>query len=79
MRRYEAGTNQPTLYVLRALALSVSIDSLVLTDDDGALTDPGLRLNLKAFNHLAPDEQAAIRPLIEGTLIRHQVRRLAAK
>lgn len=80
LRRYEAGTNQPTLDVLRALALalSVSTDSLVFTDDERGPADPGLRLHLEAVNHLDPDEQAAIRTLIEGTLLRHQARRLAA-
>lgn len=80
LRRYEAGTNQPTLDVLRALALalSVSTDSLVFTDDERGPTDPGLLLHLEAINHLDPDEQDAIRTLIEGTLLRHQARRLAA-
>lgn len=52
--------------------------SLVFTDDERGPTDPGLRLHLEAVNHLDPDEQNAIRTLIEGTLLRHQARRLAA-
>jgi transcriptional regulator with XRE-family HTH domain len=80
LRRYEAGTNQPTLNVLRALALAlcVSTNSLVFTDDERGPTDPGLRLHLEAINHLDPDEQATVRTLIEGTLLRHQARKLNA-
>lgn len=79
LRRYEAGTNQPTLDVLRALAiaLSISTDALVFTDDERGPQDPGLRLHLEAVNQLDPDEQAAVRTLIEGALLRHQARKLA--
>lgn len=80
LRRYEAGTNQPTLDVLKALAvaLSVSTDALVFGPDERGPADPTLRLHLQAIDQLDPDEQAAIRTLIEGTLLRHQARRLAA-
>jgi transcriptional regulator with XRE-family HTH domain len=80
LRRYEAGTNQPTLDVLRALAiaLSTSRDALVFNDDERGPQDPGLRLHLEAVNQLDPNEQAAIRALIEGALLRHQARKLAA-
>lgn len=80
IRRYEAGTSQPTLDVLRnlALALSTSADSLLFEDDERGPEDTSLRLHLEALDQLDPDEQAAIRTVIEGTLLRHQARRLAA-
>lgn len=77
LRRYEAGTSQPTLDVARRIAntLATSIDAL--TNDDEALpTD--LKHHLAALNQLDPDEQAAIRTLIEATLLRHQARKLAS-
>jgi len=79
IRRYEAGTNQPTLDVLRqlALALNTSADTLVFDHDERGPTDPDLRLHLEALNQLDPDELNAIRGLIEGALLRHQARRLA--
>jgi transcriptional regulator with XRE-family HTH domain len=75
LRRYEAGTNQPTLDVLRsiALALSVSIDTLVFADTERGPTDD-LRLAFEATSTLDPEEQATIRQLIEAMLLRHQVR-----
>jgi transcriptional regulator with XRE-family HTH domain len=77
LRRYEAGTSQPTLDVLRRLAttLTTSIDSLA-NDDEALPTD--LRHHLEAINQLDPDEQHAIRTLIEATLLRHQARKLAS-
>lgn len=49
LRRYEGGTSQPTLDVLKnlAVALSVSTDSLVF-DQDGRVLDDRLRLQFVA-------------------------------
>lgn len=79
IRRYEAGTSQPTLDVLRALAvaLSVSTDALVFNEDERGPAEPGLRLHLEALNQLDDDERATIINLIESVLLRHQARRLA--
>ena len=80
LRRYEAGTNQPTLDVLRALAiaLAVTTDDLVFNHDERGPQDPSLRIHLAALDQLDPDERASIRALIEGALLRHQARRLSA-
>jgi len=79
IRRYEAGTNQPTLEVLRnlALALHTSADSLLFEPDERGPQEPSLRLRLEALDRLDPDEQAAVRALIEGVLLRHEARQLA--
>jgi len=80
IRRYEAGTNQPTLDVLRALAiaLAVTTDDLVFNEDERGPADQSLRMHLAALDQLDPDERATIRALIEGALLRHQARRLSA-
>jgi transcriptional regulator with XRE-family HTH domain len=77
LRRYEAGTNQPTLDVLRALAvaLSVSTDSLVFDDHERGPGDD-LRLTFEATQRLDPDERTTVRQLIEAILLRHEARRL---
>lgn len=79
IRRYEAGTSQPTLEVLRALAvgLSVSTDALVFNEDERGPDDDQLRLHLEALNQLDDDEKATVVNLIESILLRHQARRLA--
>lgn len=79
IRRYEAGTSQPTLDVLRnlALALTTSADSLLFEPDERGPQNPSLRLRLEAIDQLDPDEQNAIRTLIEGAILRHQARQLA--
>jgi transcriptional regulator with XRE-family HTH domain len=79
LRRYEAGTSQPTLEVLRqmSMVLGVSADVLLFDEEERGPKNPTLRFHLEALDNLDPDEQAAIRTLIEGTLLRHEARRLA--
>lgn len=78
LRRYEAGTSQPTLDVLRniARALAVTIDSLAFDDDERGPTTPNLRIQLEALDNLDPDEQNNVRAFIEGAILRHQVRQV---
>jgi transcriptional regulator with XRE-family HTH domain len=76
IRRYEAGTSQPTLDVLRALALAlnVSADSLLFDDDERGPHNPTLRLKLEAVDQFTPDEQEHVAAFIEGALLRHHAR-----
>lgn len=74
IRRYEAGTNQPTLDVLRALAIAL----VVTTDDLVFSADDTLHMHLATLEQLDPDERASIHALIEGALLRHQARRFSA-
>lgn len=78
LRRYEAGTSQPTLDVLRRLAteLAISADTLLFDPDERVIPDD-LAHHLEAINQLDPDEKTSIRQLIEGALLRHQARKLA--
>jgi len=80
LRRYEAGGSQPSLEVLRkmSVALSVSADVLLFDDDERGPGD-GLRLHLEAASTtLDPDEQAVVRSVIEGLLLKHEARRFQA-
>jgi len=78
VRRYEGGGAQPTLEVIRrlALALSVSADELVFGDTKRGPRED-LRLHLEAVQHLDADEQAVVRTVIESVLLRHEARRFA--
>lgn len=76
-QRYEAGTSEPTLGVLRrlAIALSVSSDSLVFGDDSRLPDDETLRLAFESTVHLDAEERRAVQIMLEGFLARHEVRR----
>ena len=76
IRRYEAGTSQPTLDVIRrlAVALSVSADMLVFDEDERGPTN-GLRYQFEAVSQLLESEQAVVREVLEGLIIKYQSRR----
>ena len=62
-----------------ATELAICADVLIFDPDERDTNIPTeLRHHLEAITQLDPDEQTAIRTLIEGTLLRHQARKLAA-
>jgi transcriptional regulator with XRE-family HTH domain len=77
VRRYEAGSSQPTLDVLKRMAvtLSVTVDDLAFGEDERGPGDD-LRLHVvEAASRLDPDEQAVVRSVIEGLMLKHGARR----
>ncbi len=77
LRRYEAGQSQPTLDVIRklAVALSVSADLLVFDKDERGPEDD-LRLQFEAVGRLEPKEQVLVREVLDSIISRHDARRL---
>lgn len=80
IRRYEQGTAQPTLDVIRRLttALNTNADQLIFNHDETSGENSEWHLRLEAIQHLDPDEQQAIKTVIDGILLRHQARKLAS-
>jgi transcriptional regulator with XRE-family HTH domain len=68
LHRYEAGSAQPTLDVLRrlAVALSVSTDSLVFDDDARTLVEDRLRTAFDTTTYLSEHEQVVVAEVIEA-------------
>ncbi len=73
--RYEKGTSQPTLEVIKNLAieLRVSTDYLIF-GDDGRKPDESLNMLLQSISQLDPDEKNVIKYMVEGILLKHQAR-----
>jgi len=65
VRKYEGGTGQPSVDALRRLAVALSV--------------PGDVLLFEAAQRLDPDEKRLVRELIEGLVLKREVRRWAAK
>lgn len=76
IRRYEAGTSQPTLegLIKLAKALHVSLDELVFSNDDRGPGDK-LKLLFEAVGNLQEQEQQIIRELLEGMVLKYEARR----
>jgi transcriptional regulator with XRE-family HTH domain len=75
--RYENGTSQPTLEVIKklALALSVSTDALIFEDDERQ-PDDSMLLLMESVSKLDPDEKHLIKEMIEGVLLKHQAKKI---
>lgn len=77
IRRYEAGKTQPTLDIIRklAIALSVSADELIFDKDERGPSEE-LRLQFEAVSRLGPQEIFLVRELLDSIITRHDARRL---
>ncbi len=78
IRRYEAGATQPSLEVLKKIAvtLHVSIDSLVFEEAERD-PDDELKLQFEAISQFDSDEKKVIKSLLEGMILKHEARRIA--
>lgn len=76
LRRYEAGTSQPALDVIRRLstALQVSADMLLFGKDERG-PDDDLRLQFEAVSRFDEEEKRVVRSLLEGMILKHEARR----
>jgi transcriptional regulator with XRE-family HTH domain len=72
IRRYEANETQPTLEVIRKLAVSlgVSADTLVFDEQERG-PDADLRLQFEALSQFSPEEKAIARVLLESLILKH--------
>lgn len=76
IRRYESGSAQPTLegLIKLAKALHVSLDELVFDEQERGPSDK-MKLLFEAVGRLSDEEQAVIRELLEGMIVKYEARR----
>jgi len=76
LRRYEAGSAQPTADVLRrlAIALRTGADALLFGENERG-PDEELRLQFEAVCRLDPEEKRLVREVVEGIILRHDAKR----
>lgn len=76
IKRYEAGTAQPTLEIFRkiVMVLAVSADEMLFEKDERG-PEEDLRLHFEAVSKLDAGEKAVIKELIEGMLLKHDAKR----
>lgn len=78
LHRYEAGTSQPPLGILRKLApaLQVSGDTL-LFDDVERGSDEEFRLQFETLTQFNAEEKRAAKALLDALILKHQARKWA--
>lgn len=76
IKRYEAGTTQPTLEALIKLTknLHISLDDLVFGANERG-PDNDLRLQFEAVSELAEEDKRIIREVLEGLILKYQAKR----
>ena len=76
IKRYEAGETQPSLEVLRriALALHVSADVL-LFDENERGPDDDLKLMFEAISQFGPEDKRMVSKILQGLIIQDQANR----
>ena len=78
LRRYEADSSSPTLDVLRKLAIALSVSADTLVFDAERNPDEELRLQLEATQRLTDQDKELVKRFINGLLLSHEAKRLAA-
>ena len=77
LRRYEKGESQPTLDVLRKLAIALNVPGDLLLFDEQERTPPDdFIMQFEALTKLSAEDKKAVRAMIDGMLIRHQAKAL---
>ena len=76
LSRYESGSSQPTLDVIRkiAVALSVSADELIFDENERGPQDD-LRLQFEAVSKFTAEEKKVIKSVLEGLILKHEAQR----
>jgi len=76
IHRYESGTSQPTLEVIKnlATALSISTDEL-LFDTEERVLDQDLHNLFEGVSRLTDREKLLVKEFVEGMLVKHELRR----
>lgn len=74
VHRYESGTSQPTLDVIRrlAIALGVSSDMLVFDEEERGPSD-ALRYQFETISRMSAHEQEVVRELLDALIVKNQV------
>lgn len=75
VRRYEAGKSQPTLDVIRKLAVTLGVSSdALLFDKEERGPDDELRLQFEAAQRLDPHEKEVVKSVLDSILMRHDAK-----
>ena len=79
IRRYESGASQPTLDVIRrlALALGATTDELIFGKDERG-PDEELRLQFEAISRFTPEEKKIAKAVLESLILKHDANRFSA-
>ena len=79
IKKYEAGTAQPTLKTMVSLAktLHITLDALVFDESERG-PDESLRLQFEAVSYMPDEEKKIIKALLEGMIMKYQTKKMVS-
>lgn len=80
IQRYESGSAQPTLEIIKklAIALTASTDWLLFEADERGPSDE-LKLQFEAVQQFDEDERKTALEVLDGLILKHQARRMVQR
>jgi len=80
IQRYESGSAQPTLEIIKklAIALTASTDWLLFEANERGPSDE-LKLQFEAVQQFDEDEQKTALEVLDGLILKHQARRMVQR
>lgn len=77
VKRYEAGQAQPSVEILKkiAVAFNVTADWLIFADNERELPNT-LQMKFEAVSQMSEEYQRTIQSLIDGMILKHQAKQL---
>jgi transcriptional regulator with XRE-family HTH domain len=80
LKRYEGGISQPTLDVIRnmAMALGVSSDKLLFGKDERG-PDEALKLQFEAVARFDPESKKVVQQVLDSMILQQEARRWSAE
>lgn len=79
VQRYENGSSQPTLDVLRRLAVALGVSAdVLLFDTDERGPDETLKLKFEAVRQFDAAERVIVEGVLDSLIVQHQAKRLFA-
>lgn len=76
LRRYEKGGSQPTLEVVKKLAIALNVPGDALLFDEEERKPPGdFLLQFDALMELNEEEKKVVRAVLDGLVLRHQAKK----
>ncbi|MGS2724769.1 helix-turn-helix domain-containing protein [Porticoccus sp. GXU_MW_L64] len=78
VKRYEAGTSQPSLEILKKIAVTFSIttDELIFEDSERGPSDD-LQMQFEALSQFDKEEKKIAKAVLDSLILKHTANRLA--
>ena len=77
VKRYEAGTAQPSLEIIKKIAttFNTTTDALIFEEEERQLNDD-LQLKFEAIQQMSEEDQQTVKSLLEGMILKHQAKQM---